>query len=47
MDLLHPYMETLQMALREGDTSLRKECGIVTRLLRQTDRQTMLDGLKL
>ena len=47
MDLLEPYMETMEIAMYEGDQALRQECGQVTRMMRFQDSQTMMDGLSL
>ncbi len=46
VDLLHPYLETLEMAQYEGSEALRQECGLVTRILRNETHQTIMDGMK-
>jgi hypothetical protein len=45
IDLLEPYIETLEVALYEGDDTLKQECQLVTQVMRTEDTQTFLDGL--
>ncbi len=45
LELLEPYMETLEIAMYEGSESLRQECGRVTSLVRYQDNQTLMDGM--
>lgn len=45
IELLEPYIETIEIAMYEGSQDLRQECGRITRVIRAEDTQTMLDGL--
>lgn len=45
LELLEPYLETIEIAILEGNEDLRQECGRITRLIRAQDFQTILDGL--
>lgn len=46
LDLLEPYRETIEIAMYEGDQSLRQECGLITSLIRSENSQTLMDGWK-
>ena len=45
IELLEPYIESIEVAMYEGCEDLRQECGRITHLIRYQDSKTIMDGV--